>query len=128
MPRTTAAASPETTSPSLLSLPHSLPSSSPTLDEVLERITTAKSALKGWQAELDQALDELDYLVESGEVNPDEPLTWNDFKLTRASRKSYIYPEYIQEQQAALKQDQELAAALGEAETKLTTYWTIRSL
>ena len=127
MPRN-AAASPETTSSSLLSLPHSLPSSSPTLDEVLERITTAKSAIKGWEASLQDALADLDTLVDAGEVNPAQPLTWNDYKITTSTRKSYAYPDHIQQQQATLKQAQELAIALGEAQTKVTTYWNIRAL
>lgn len=100
----------------------------PTLDDTLERITVAKAAIKEWESTLQAALADLDALVDAGEVNPDEPLTWNDFKLTSACRKSYTYPDYIQHQQTALKQAQELAVALGEVETKLTTYWTIRSL
>jgi hypothetical protein len=127
MPRSAVASTPATSPSSSFSLP-SLPSSSPTLDDTLERITTAKAAIKEWESTLQQALTDLDSLVDAGEVNPDEPLTWNDFKLTSATRKSYTYPEHIQQQQAALKQAQELAVALGEAEAKLTTYWTIRSL
>ena len=100
----------------------------PTLDDTLERITIAKAAIKDWEASLQAALADLDTLVDAGEVNPDEPLLWNDFKLTSASRKSYTYPEHIIQQQTALKAAQELAVALGEAETKLTTYWTIRSI
>lgn len=100
----------------------------PTLDETLERITTAKAAIKQWEATLAEALSDLDALVDAGEVNPTEPLCWNDFKLTSSTRKSYVYPEHILDQQAALKSAQELAIALGEAETKLSTFWTIRSL
>ncbi len=100
----------------------------PTLDDTLERITIAKAAIKDWEASLQAALADLDTLVDAGEVNPDEPLLWNDYKLTSASRKSYAYPEHIIQQQTALKAAQELAVALGEAETKLTTFWTVRSL
>ena len=100
----------------------------PTLDDTLERITAAKLAIKSWESSLQEALADLDALVDAGEVNPDEPITYNDFKLTSSTRKSYTYPQHIQDQQAALKSAQELAVALGEAETKLTTFWTIRSL
>jgi hypothetical protein len=98
------------------------------LDDILERITIAKEAVKAWETTLKAALADLDSLVDAGVINPDEPLIWNDYKLTSASRKSYTYPEHIIQQQTALKAAQELAVALGEAETKLTTYWTIRSL
>jgi hypothetical protein len=126
MPRTAVSTAP-TSTPSSSSQPSS-PSSLPTLDDTLERITIAKAAIKQWEASLQAALADLDTLVDAGEVNPDEPLLWNDYKLTSASRKSYTYPEHIIQQQTALKAAQELAVALGEAETKLTTYWTIRSL
>jgi len=100
----------------------------PTLDDTLERITAAKAAIKQWESTLADALSDLDALVDAGEVNPAEPLLWNDYKLTTSTRKSYVYPEHILQQQTDLKAAQELAVALGEAETKLTTFWTIRSL
>ena len=100
----------------------------PTLEDTLERVTAAKAAIKDWEAALQAALADLDALVDAGEVNPDEPLLWNDYKLTSTTRKSYAYPDYITQQQTALKAAQELAVALGEVETKLTTFWTIRSL
>lgn len=100
----------------------------PTLDDTLERITTAKLAIKEWESTLQAALADLDALVDAGELDPTEPICWNDFKLTSSTRKSYTYPEHILKQQTALKAAQELAIALGEAETKLTTFWTIRSL
>ena len=100
----------------------------PTLDDTLERITAAKAAIKDWEAALQAALADLDALVDAAEVNPDEPLLWNDYKLSITTRKSYAYPDYITQQQTALKAAQELAVALGEVETKLTTFWTIRSL
>jgi hypothetical protein len=126
MPRTAALTAPTSTSSS--SLLASSQQSLPTLDDTLERITIAKAAIKEWESTLQAALADLDTLVDAGQVNIDEPLLWNDYKLTSSTRKSYTYPDHITQQQAALKAAQELAVAFGEAQTKLTTYWTIRSL
>jgi hypothetical protein len=127
MPQT-AAPSPATTSTSSFSLPPSSPSSLPTLDDVLERIALAKSIAKEGEKILKEAMADLDALVDAGEVDPTEPLVWDDFKISSSTRKSYVYPDHILQQQTDLKAAQELAVALGEAETKLTTFWTVRSL
>jgi len=100
----------------------------PTLDDVLERISLAKSIVKAGELTLKEALADLDTLVDAGEVDPTEPLIWDDLKISSSTRKSYVYPDYILQQQTDLKAAQELAVALGEAETKLTTFWTVRSL
>ena len=125
MPRSAALTAPTSTPSSFLL--SSSQQSLPTLDDTLERITLAKAAIKEWESSLKAALADLDTLVDAGEVNLDEPLTWNDYKLSSSTRKTYAYPEYIREQQANLKTAQELAVALGEAELSLTTFWTIRS-
>jgi hypothetical protein len=116
-----------TSTPSF-SLQPSSPSSSPTLDDVLERISLAKTIAKEGERILKEALADLDTLVDAGEVDPKEPLLWDDLKISSSSRKSYVYPDHILQQQTALKAAQELAVALGEAETKLTTFWTVRSI
>jgi hypothetical protein len=100
----------------------------PTLDDVLERISLAKSIVKAGELTLKEALADLDTLVDAGEVDPAEPLIWDDLKISSSTRKSYVYPDHIFQQQTDLKAAQELAVALGEAETKLTTFWTVRSL
>lgn len=100
----------------------------PTLDDVLERISLAKAIAKEGERLLKESLADLDALVDAGEVDPTEPLIWDDLKISSSSRKSYVYPEHIIQQQTDLKAAQELAVALGEAETKLTTFWTVRSL
>jgi hypothetical protein len=100
----------------------------PTLDDVLERISLAKTITKEGERLLKESLADLDALVDAGEVDPTEPLIWDDLKISSSSRKSYVYPEHIIQQQTDLKAAQELAVALGEAETKLTTFWTVRSL
>jgi hypothetical protein len=122
------APAPATTSTSSSSLPPSSPSSLPTLDDVLERISLAKSIVKAGELTLKEALADLDTLVDAGEVDPTEPLIWDDLKISSSTRKSYVYPNHILQQQTDLKAAQELAVALGEAETKLTTFWTVRSL
>jgi len=127
MPRT-AALAPATTSTSSSSLQPSSPSSLPTLDDVLERIALAKSIAKEGEKILKEAMADLDALVDAGEVDPTEPLIWDDLKISSSTRKSYTYPDHILQQQTDLKAAQELAVALGEAETKLTTFWTVRSL
>jgi hypothetical protein len=100
----------------------------PTLDDVLERISLAKAIAKEGERTLKEALADLDALVDAGEVDASEPLIWDDYKLTSSTRKSYTYPEHIIKLQTSLKAAQEMAVALGEVETKLTTFWTIRSL
>jgi hypothetical protein len=127
MPQT-AAPSPATTSTSSSSLQPSSPSSLPTLDDVLERIALAKTIAKEGEKILKEAMADLDALVDAGEVDPTEPLVWDDLKISSYTRKSYVYPDHILQQQTDLKAAQELAVALGEAETKLTTFWTVRSI
>lgn len=58
--------------------------------------------------------------------NADIKLTWNDFSISRKHRKSYTYPDYIQTQREELKAAEKLAIALGEAETKISTFWEVR--
>jgi len=122
------APAPATTFTSSSSLPPSSPSSLSTLDDVLERISLAKSIVKAGELTLKEALADLDTLVDAGEVDPTEPLIWDDLKISSSTRKFYVYPDHILQQQTDLKAAQELAVALGEAETKLTTFWTVRSL
>ena len=100
----------------------------PTLDDVLERIALAKTIAKEGDKLLKEAMADLDALVDAGEVDPTEPLIMDDLKISSSTRKSYVYPDHILQQQTDLKAAQELAVALGEAETKLTTFWTVRSL
>lgn len=115
-----------TFSPSSSSLPSSLPSSSTSdLISILETITEAKANIKFWQTQLDGALDALAQLVETGAAEPSQ--TWNDYTITQRIRKSYIYPDHINEQREALKASERLSVALGEATLKTTTFWDVRS-
>lgn len=108
--------------------PSSLPSSStsnlPSLDELLERITGAKEAIKHLTQNLDRDLDLLAQMVEAGEAEPTQ--FWNDYTITQRIRKSYDYPDYIQAQREQLKASERLSVALGEATLKTTTFWEVR--
>ncbi|NBN87521.1 MAG: hypothetical protein EBV32_00275, partial [Proteobacteria bacterium] len=70
-------------------------------------------------------LDLLDQLVEAGEA--EEQMEWDDCKITRRSRKSFVYPEHIVEQRQQLKAAEQLSVALGEAEVTIKHFWELRS-
>lgn len=53
-------------------------------------------------------------------------MEWNDCKITRRSRKSYVYPEHILDQRQQLKAAEQLAVALGEAEVTIKQFWEVR--
>jgi hypothetical protein len=101
-----------------------LSSSLPSLDPLLEELTSLAKSEKAIQARRHEILDLLDQLVEAGQA--DENLVWNDCKITRRSRKSYSYPDYITEQREQLKASERLSLALGEASITLTHYWELR--
>jgi hypothetical protein len=103
----------------------SLPSSSlPSLEPLLEELTSLAASEKAIQARRQELLDLLDQLVEAGEA--EEQLTWNDCKITRRTRKSYTYPDYITEQREQLKASERLSLALGEASITLKHFWEVR--
>lgn len=97
---------------------------SPSPETLLDELTELTVREKALQARRSEILDALDLLVEAGEAA--EEMVWNDFKITRRTRKSYSYPEYITEQREALKASERLSVALGEAEVKLTSFWEVR--
>ena len=105
--------------------PSSSPSSytSPSLDATLDELTHLAKREKEIQARRQELLDLLDQLVETGEA--EESLTWNDCKISRRTRNSYTYPDYILQQREQLKASERLSLAMGEATVNLTTYWTI---
>ena len=53
-------------------------------------------------------------------------MVWNDFKISRRSRKSYTYPPHILEQREQLKASERLSLALGEASVTIKHFWEIR--
>ena len=113
-----------TSSPSSGPAPSSLLSSrQPSLEPLLEELTSLAKREKEIQARRQELLDLLDQLVEAGEA--DDQLTWNDCKITRRSRKSVTYPQHILEQREQLKASERLSVALGEASVTLKHYWVV---
>jgi len=106
--------------PVLSSQPSSTP---PSLDALLEELTSIAASEKALQARRQELLDTLDQLVEAGEA--DDHLTWNDCKITRRSRNSYTYPQHILEQREQLKASERLSVALGEATLTAKHYWVV---
>ena len=103
----------------------SLPSSAqPSLEALLEELTSLAKREKEIQARRQELLDLLDQLVEAGEA--EDTLSWNDCKITRRSRKSYSYPPHILEQREQLKASERLSLALGEASVTIKHFWEIR--
>lgn len=110
----------------------SLPSSSlPSLEPLLEELTHLVARERHCEAEIEaikarrsEIAELLDHLVEAGEA--EEQLTWNDCKITRRTRKSYTYPDYITEQREQLKASERLSLALGEASITLKHFWEVR--
>lgn len=98
--------------------------SSLSLDAILEELTVIATSAKALEARRQTLLDALDQLVETGEA--DEQLSWNDYTITRRVRTSYTYPPSIIQQREQLKAAEKIAVALGDAETKLTTFWEVR--
>ena len=97
----------------------------PSPDALLEELTQLSRDEKALQARRQEILDALDLLVESGEAS--EEMVWNDFKITRRTRKSYTYPDHISDQREQLKAAEKLSVALGEATLKLTSFWEVRA-
>lgn len=96
----------------------------PSLEATLEELTQLTRSEKAIQARRQELLDSLDQMVQAGEA--EEQLEWNDCKITRRSRKSYIYPDHILKQREQLKENERLSVALGEATIKTSTYWEVR--
>lgn len=96
----------------------------PSLEATLDELTELPHREKALQARRQELLDALDQLVEKGEA--EEAMEWNDCKITRRSRKSYVYPEHILDQRQQLKAAEQLAVALGEAEVTIKQFWEVR--
>lgn len=100
-------------------------STSPSLEAILDELTHIVAREKEIQARRHALLDHLDQLVEAGEA--EEQIVWNDYKITRRTRKSYAYPEHIEEQRRELKAAEQLSLALGEAEVIVKQFWDVRA-
>lgn len=96
------------------------------LEVILDDLTAARADKIAAQSREDACLDELAQLADSGDFDASEPLTWNDWTISRRSKRSYRYPTSIVEQSDALKAAQKLAVAMGDAEVIITSFWEIR--
>lgn len=101
-----------------------LSSTQPSLEPLLEELTSLARREKEIQARRQELLDLLDPMVEAGEA--EEQMVWNDFKITRRSRKSVTYPPHVLEQREQLKASERLSLALGEASITIKHFWEIR--
>lgn len=96
----------------------------PSLEDTLNELTDIARSEKALQARREKVLDLLDQLVEAGEA--EEKMEWNDYKITRRSKKSFTYPDSILQQREQLKSAERLSVAMGEAEIKISTFWEVR--
>lgn len=100
-------------------------STSPSLEEILETIVRIKREEKALESEKQKAFDRLDRLVEAGEA--EDQIVWDDYKITRRTRKNYVYPEHIEKQRRELKEAERISLALGEATVTIKQFWDVRA-
>ena len=93
---------------------------------MLDALVHARQRKIAAQNDEEALLDQLDQLVEAGQLDLTDPLTWNDWTISQRSKKTYRYPAHITEQREALKAAEKLAVALGEAEVVITSFWEVR--
>ena len=108
------------------SSPSSLPT---TVDLLLEDLVALRANLEAAQASYDAAIEQLDAAYRDNLITDDQ-LTRGTLKFSRQSRKSYTFPDDhpINKLTADLKTQKELAIALGEAEERITYFWTVRKV
>lgn len=108
------------------SSPSSLPT---TVDLLLEDLVALRTKLEAAQASYDAAIEQLDAAYRDNLITDDQ-LTRGTLKFSRQSRKSYTFPDDhpINKLTADLKTQKELAIALGEAEERITYFWTVRKV
>lgn len=108
------------------SSPSSLPT---TVDLLLADLVALRTKLEAAQASYDAAIEQLDAAYRDNLITDDQ-LTRGTLKFSRQSRKSYTFPDDhpINKLTADLKTQKELAIALGEAEERITYFWTVRKV
>ena len=108
------------------SSPSSLPT---TVDLLLEDLVALRTKLEAAQASYDAAIEQLDAAYRDNLITDDQ-LTHGSLKFSRQSRKSYSFPDDhpINKLTAKLKAEKELAIALGEAEERITYFWSVRKV
>jgi hypothetical protein len=100
-----------------------------TVDLLLEDLVALRTKLEAAQASYDAAIEQLDAAYRDNLITDDQ-LTRGTLKFSRQSRKSYTFPDDhpINKLSADLKTQKELAIALGEAEERITYFWTVRKV
>jgi len=99
----------------------------PTLEQLLAFVTLRKAQAIQIQDELAAALDQLNGLVESGELDPQ--FAFNDWSFNWSpGRTTWDYPGEVKEIEAILKTTKKAAEADGSATAKTgAPFWTIRA-
>lgn len=97
----------------------------PSLEQLLAFVTLRKAQIALAQDELTKALDQLNGLVESGELDPQ--FAFNDWSFNWSpGRTTWDYPGKVKEIEAILKTSKKAAEADGTATAKTgAPYWTI---
>jgi hypothetical protein len=98
-----------------------------TLEQLLDFVTVRKAQATRIQDELTAALEQLNGLVESGELDPQ--FAFNDWSFNwSAGRTTWDYPGEVKEIEAILKTSKKAAEADGTATAKTgAPFWTIRA-
>jgi len=99
----------------------------PTLEQLLAFVTLRKAQIALAQDELTTALNQLNDLVESGELDPQ--FAFNDWSFNWSpGRTTWDYPGEVKEIEAILKTSKKAAEADGSAVAKTgAPFWTIRA-
>jgi hypothetical protein len=98
-----------------------------TLEQLLDFVTVRKAQAIQIQGELTAALDRLNGLVESGDLDPQ--FSFNDWNFNWSpGRTTWDYPGEVKEIEAILKTSKKAAEADGSATAKTgAPVWTIRA-
>jgi hypothetical protein len=109
------------------SQPSSQQSSPTSALELLDELSALKVHIDDLKARYDALLQQLDAAYRDHQLTDDD-LQTDTHKFSRQCRKSYSFaPDHpVTIHEASLKAEKELAIALGEAEEKLTYFWTLR--
>jgi hypothetical protein len=98
-----------------------------TTDELLDHLVAVRQAMAALKAEDEALLDRLSELVEAGELDPggfthqDHAFSWS------AGRKSWSYPDEVQQLEAQTKAAKKASEADGTAAAKVgAPFWTIK--
>ena len=96
-------------------------------EQLLAYVIALKGQLKPLESDLSDSLDQLNVLIENGEV--DASFEFEDWSFNWSpGRTTFVYPAEILEIEAEVKTAKKKAVADGKATTKIgAPYWTIKS-